>query len=121
MLTSLSRKTEKEGEDEAGMCARTRHWQTGRKKCAANTTVGKADPELGYLPMSSNERDAKSGLRPRSEKSSSVPETLFKNNPSRTKRVNQLDRDCAFSLVPKRTIYDKRIAFCAYQAQELRD
>lgn len=94
--------------------------QIGRKKRAANTTVGKADPELGDFPMSSNERDAKSGLRPRSEKSSSIPETLFKNNPSRTKRVNQLDRECAFSVVPRRTIYDRKITFCAYQVQESR-
>lgn len=89
-----------------------RYWLTGKKM-----TGGKADGEHSDLPISRPEKDAKPGLRPMSEVFLD-PRDTFKNNPSRTRRVNQLGRECV--LVPRSTIWDRRITSCVHQAQESR-
>lgn len=43
------------------------HWLTERRKCAVNLPVGKADTQPNDSPMSGDERNAKPGLRSRSE------------------------------------------------------
>lgn len=63
-------------------------------------TVGKEETELGDLLMSGNERDAKPGLRPRSEVLLAHQRRDSKAvSPSRTGRVKQLGGECDFSSV----------------------